>query len=166
MRIHQPGELRLGSEDMNGVLGQCASPCRSPSRGLDRECVVSVFTDRDLEFLHGTRRLGRIATVGRDGTPHVTPVGWLHNVEHDTIDVGGHDVAATKRFRDVSVSGRAAIVIDDVVSTNPWRPRAIEVPGRAEAVGDPHALIRIYPERIVSWGIEPARHSRTVPSTP
>jgi pyridoxamine 5'-phosphate oxidase family protein len=124
---------------------------------------VSVFTDRELEFLHGTRRLGRIATVGRDGTPHVTPVGWQHNVEHDTIDVGGHDVAATKKFRDVSVSGRAAIVIDDVVSTNPWRPRAIEVRGRAEAVGDPHALSRITrADRVMGHRASPPITNRAV----
>jgi hypothetical protein len=32
--------------------------------------------------------LARIATVGKDGTPHVVPVGWTDNGEQDTIDVG------------------------------------------------------------------------------
>jgi len=57
---------------------------------------------------------------------------------------------------------RAAFVIDDLVSTNPWRPRASEVRGRAEAIHEPEPTIRIYPERIVSWGIEPRRNARTV----
>lgn len=122
----------------------------------------SVFTEAELAYLHEMGRLGRIATVGSDGTPHVVPSGWAHNRELDTIDVTGHAVEETKKFRDVLRSGRAAIVIDDVASVNPWRPRAIEVRGRAEAVREPEALIRIHPERIVSWGVEDRRSARTV----
>jgi pyridoxamine 5'-phosphate oxidase family protein len=126
---------------------------------------MSVFTDRELEYLNDGRRLGRIATVGKDGTPHVVPVGWSHNTEHDTIDVGGRDFDKTKKFHDVARSGRAAIVIDDLASTDPWRPRAIEVRGRAQAIPSPHPVIRIHPERIVSWGIEPERQARTIERT-
>lgn len=123
---------------------------------------ASVFTAGELSYLHGGRRLGRIATIGGDGAPHVVPVGWSHNIEHDTIDVGGHSLADTKKFRDVARTGRAAIVIDDLASTNPFRPRAIEVRGRAEAITEPRPVIRIHPERIVSWGIDPQRNARTV----
>jgi hypothetical protein len=37
---------------------------------------MSAFTDRELEYLGERRpgRLGRIATVGKDGTPHVVTV--------------------------------------------------------------------------------------------
>jgi pyridoxamine 5'-phosphate oxidase family protein len=90
------------------------------------------------------------------------PVGWAHNAELDTIDVDGQGLERTKKFRDVERSGRAAIVIDDLASTSPWRPRAIEVRGRAEALAGPRALIRIHPERIVSWGLGPERSARTV----
>ena len=118
--------------------------------------TTSVFSQAELAYLQGGRRLGRIATVGRDGTPHVVPVGmWSYNPEQDTIDVTGHDFEQTKKFRDVARTGRAAIVIDDLAGIDPWRPRADEVRGRAEAVRDPHPLIRIYPERVVSWGLEP-----------
>jgi pyridoxamine 5'-phosphate oxidase family protein len=113
------------------------------------------FTEAELAYLQGERRLARIATVGRDGTPHVVPVGmWSYNSEHDTIDIAGRDFDQTKKFRDVDRSGRAAIVIDDLASVDPWRPRAVEVRGHAEALHDPHPLIRIHPERIVSSGIE------------
>jgi pyridoxamine 5'-phosphate oxidase family protein len=64
--------------------------------------------------LQGVRRLGRIATVGRDGTPHVVPAGWSYNPEQDTIDVSGHDFEQTKKHRDAHRTGRAAIVIDDL----------------------------------------------------
>ena len=127
---------------------------------------ASVFTPAEIAYLHDGRRLGRIATVGRDGTPHVVPSGWTHNRELDTIDVTGRAVADTKKFRDVVRSGRAAIVIDDIVSVNPFRPRAIEVRGPAEAVREPEALIRIHPQRVVSWGIEDRRMARTVNATP
>jgi pyridoxamine 5'-phosphate oxidase family protein len=122
----------------------------------------SVFTPAELAYLHEGRRLGRVATVGRDGTPHVVPSGWTHNRELDTIDVTGRAVENTKKFRDVVRSGRAAIVIDDIASVNPFRPRAIEVRGTAEAVREPEALIRIHPRRIVSWGIEDRGQARTV----
>jgi pyridoxamine 5'-phosphate oxidase family protein len=129
---------------------------------------MSVFTDHELEYL-GERRpglLGRIATVGKDGTPHVVPVGFSYNADQDTIDVGGMNFDRTKKFRDARRSGRAAIVIDDLASTDPWRPRGIEVRGRAEAIGGERPLIRIHPERVISWGIESekvgVRHSRSV----
>ncbi len=129
---------------------------------------MSAFTDNELEYLAEREpgRLARIATVGKDGTPHVVPVGWRFNRELDTIDVGGMNLPATKKFRDVRRQGRAAVVIDDLLSTDPWQPRGVEVRGRAEAIEGDRAVIRIHPERIVSWGIESQvigrRHSRTV----
>ena len=123
---------------------------------------MSVFTDAELRYLAGGRQLGRIATVGADGTPHVVPVSWIYNAARDTIDIGGHELEHTKKFRDVARSGRVAIVIDDLASTDPWHPRGIEVRGRAEAIAMPTPLIRIHPERIVSWGLERQTSARTV----
>ncbi len=119
-----------------------------------RAAHLTAFSDAELDYLTGGRRLGRLATVGADGTPHVVPVGWSYNPEHDTIDVGGRDLPPTKKFRDVARSGRAAIVIDDLASVTPWRPRAVEVRGVAEALEGPPAVIRIHPGRIVSWGLD------------
>jgi pyridoxamine 5'-phosphate oxidase family protein len=123
---------------------------------------MSVFTQAELRYLAGGRQLGRIATVGADGTPHVVPVAWIYNAARETIDVGGHELERTKKFRDVDRTGRVAIVIDDLASTYPWRPRGIEIRGRGEAIALPTPLIRIHPERIVSWGIDAPRSARTV----
>jgi pyridoxamine 5'-phosphate oxidase family protein len=48
---------------------------------------MSIFSKQEAAYLQGDRKLGRIATVGKDGTPHVTPVGWSYNVTEDAIDV-------------------------------------------------------------------------------
>src|SRR5215469_14380629 len=92
---------------------------------------MSVFTDKELEYLAG-QRLGRIATVGPDGQPHVVPTSFRYNPEHDAIDVGGLRMSQTKKLRDVQRTGRASIVIDDVLP--PWQPRMIEVRGTAAVV--------------------------------
>ena len=97
------------------------------------------------------------------------PVGWRFNRELDTIDVGGMNLPRTKKSRDVRRNGHAAIVIDDLGSVDPWQPRGIEIRGRAEAIEADRALIRIPPDRIVSWGFKNPevgrRHSRDVTVT-
>ena len=123
---------------------------------------MSVFRESELAYLAGGRQLGRLATVGADGTPHVVPVAWIYNAVRDTIDIGGSDLAETKKFRDVARSGRAAIVVDDVGDGGDWQPRGIEVRGRGEAIAMPTPLIRIHPERIVSWGLPGGRSARSV----
>ena len=117
--------------------------------------MTSAFSESELDYLLGERRLARIATVGSDGTPHIAPVGYSYDAAHDAIVVGGRTMEQTKKYRDVERTGRAAIVIDDVLP--PWQPRGVEVRGRAEAVASPEPLIRIHPERIVSWGMDSGR---------
>jgi pyridoxamine 5'-phosphate oxidase family protein len=105
-------------------------------------------------------RLGRLATVDAHGQPHVVPVGWSYNAELDTIDIGGHDFARTRKFRSVQQHPLAAFVVDDVLP--PWRPRAVQVRGPAEAIAaarssdgqPPRPIIRITPTKVVSWGLE------------
>jgi len=121
---------------------------------------MSVFTDKELDYMAG-QRLGRIATVGPDGQPHVVPTSFRYNPEYDAIDVGGFRMSQTKKLRDVQRTGRASIVIDDVLP--PWQPRMIEVRGTASvATSGGKALserfedtvVRIQPTRIISYGID------------
>ncbi len=114
---------------------------------------MSVFSEEELDYLKGERRLARIATVGPDGMPHIAPVGWSLGDGDRVIEVSGRNFAATKKFRDVARTHRAAIVIDDVLP--PWQPRGVEVRGRAEAIEAPEPLIRIHPERVIAWGLSP-----------
>jgi pyridoxamine 5'-phosphate oxidase family protein len=132
---------------------------------------MSVFTDDELEYL-AHQRLGRIATVGPQGQPHVVPTSFRYNAEHDAIDVGGLRMSQTKKLRDVQRTGRASIVVDDVLP--PWQPRMIEIRGTATVVPDggkalnerfDDTIVRIRPTRIIAFGIDPgssAANARTV----
>ena len=123
---------------------------------------MTELTEPQIAYL-ASQRLGRIATAGADGKPHVVPTSYRFNAELGTVDVGGHHVSTTKKFRDVQANAWAAIVVDDLVSIDPWTPRMLEIRGRAEAVatggaalgpGFGDAFIRIYPEKVNSFGIE------------
>ena len=123
---------------------------------------MSNFTEKEIEYLRG-QRLGRVATVGSDGSPHVVPVGFRVDADGEAIEVGGHGMGGSKKWRDLQANPSIAVVIDDLESVNPWTPRGIEVRGRAELHSDggekfgpgwDAAWIRIVPRRIVSWGIE------------
>jgi pyridoxamine 5'-phosphate oxidase family protein len=129
---------------------------------------VGVFTEREAEYLQ-QNRLCRVATVGRDGQPHVTPSGYYYDPETDTIGIGSRDdLRTTKKFRDVWSNPLVTLVIDDFASMDPPSPRGIEIRGRAEPLAQggerlgqmiwgvdfQPAWIRITPTRIVSWGID------------
>jgi len=88
-------------------------------------------------------------------------VGFHHNAELDTIDIGGHNLGKSKKFRDAARIGRAAFVVDDVLP--PWQARGVEVRERAEVFKEGGEgvnadfgaeLIRLHPSRIVGWGID------------
>jgi len=123
---------------------------------------MAELTPAQIDYLTG-QRLGRLATAGADHKPHVVPTSFRYNADLGTIDVGGQHVHTTKKYRDVQQSGWAAIVIDDLMSTNPWQPRMLEIRGRAQALptggaglgpGFGGAFIRIHPEKVNSFGID------------
>lgn len=120
------------------------------------------FSKTELAYLSGELGqppLARLATIDSAGMPHVVPTGWSYNAELDTIDIGGHNFAATRKFRNVRGNPNVAVVIDEVLP--PWRPRAIQIRGTGEALeagqlGDadpPEAIIRVRPTTVVSWGL-------------
>jgi pyridoxamine 5'-phosphate oxidase family protein len=131
---------------------------------------MSVFTAAEIAYF-GSQRLGRIATVGESGQPHAVPVGFRYNPETDTIDIGGHGFAKSKKFRDARANPRVAFVVDDLATVSPWRPRGIEIRGVAEVLesggetfgrGYDPQIFRVRARRIVSWGLAAERRSATV----
>jgi len=122
---------------------------------------MAELTESQITYL-ASQRLGRIATAGTDGKPHVVPTSFRYNADLGSIDVGGMHVATTKKYRDVTANGFAALVVDDLASVDPWRPRMLEIRGRAEPIesggesfgpGFGSAFIRIHPDKINSFGI-------------
>ncbi len=119
-----------------------------------------LFSDAEVAFL-ASQSVGRLATVHPDGTLQVNPVGFTYNAELDTFDIHGFRISVSRKFRNVAANGRAAFVVDDVPSIDPWRVRCLEVRGFAEAITAAvqtqeqldNAVIRIHPERIISFGI-------------
>lgn len=122
------------------------------------------LTQPEIEYLT-SQRLARIATVAPDGQPQVNPTSFHYNAELGTVDIGGLGMGKTKKFRNVQASGKAALVVDDIASVDPWVVRGVEIRGDAEALTDqdPYRrgfsgeLIRIHPRRIISWGLDGER---------
>jgi pyridoxamine 5'-phosphate oxidase family protein len=123
---------------------------------------MSVFSEKELEYLK-SQKLGRIATSGPGGQPHVVPVTFRVDPETEAIEIGGRALAKSKKFRDLRENPRVAFVVDDLASVQPWTPRGVEIRGHAELFeeggdrfgpGWDPAWIRIVPERVISWGID------------
>lgn len=125
---------------------------------------LSVFTDAEIDYLRNQFH-AYVATIGPDGQPHVVPVTYTYNSDEDTIDIGGMNFGATKKWRDAQRNQKVTFLVDDVLQ-NPRRARALEVRGTAE----PHEMggdainprfpkfapqfLRVRPKRIVSWGLQ------------
>lgn len=124
------------------------------------------FTNSELEYLSG-QHLGRMATIQPDGTLQVSPVVFKYNAEYESIDVSGYNLTKSRKFKNIADNGKVAFVVDDLASVQPWRPRCVEIRGHAEALADAVGgpIIRIHPQRVISFGIDetdtPA-HSLTV----
>lgn len=115
--------------------------------------------------------LARLATVDRGGAPQNNPVGVFLDGETGDIIIGGHAMGASRKFRNVQANGQVALVIDDLVSRDPWTVRGLEIRGTAVALEDvdppvpfmSREVIRITPTWVTSWGVDPeapGRYSR------
>ena len=126
------------------------------------------FSEEEITYLR-TQRLARIATVAPDGQPDVVPVGYQFDGTY--LYVGGMDPVKTRKFRNVQAGNpKVALVIDDLLSVNPWTPRYLRIYGTAELVArhegqfGPGHYMRITPTVSWSWNIEgrPLTHDRKV----
>jgi len=125
--------------------------------------LTSPLSDDVVKYL-SSQRLGRLATVDGHGAPQNNPVGFRYNADLGTIDVGGRNMGASRKFRNLATNPKVAFVVDDIASVQPWRVRCVEIRGRAEALRDqvPYMagmsaeIIRIYPDRVISFGLGPA----------
>lgn len=99
-----------------------------------------VLSSAELEFLR-SQRIGRFATVGPSGWPHVAPVMYAVDDEGALeFDVDG------VKLRNLTAEPRAAMVVD---AMGPKRGVALQ--GHARLIAPERA--RLEPVRKFSWGL-------------
>ncbi|MCW2560834.1 MAG: class probable F420-dependent enzyme family [Mycobacterium sp.] len=122
------------------------------------------FRPHEIEFLRATA-LGRLATIQPNGTLQNSPVGFSFDETRGTIDIFGFHMSKSQKYRNIAANPTVAFVVDDIVSTDPWRVRCLEIRGTAEQAEAPPsegdagdqldtAIIRITPRRIIGFGID------------
>ncbi|MDG4665540.1 PPOX class F420-dependent oxidoreductase [Mycobacterium sp. 236(2023)] len=112
------------------------------------------FTAFEIDFMKQAD-LGRLATIQPDGTPQNSPVGFSYNEELGTIDIGGYEMAKSRKYRNLAANDRVAFVVDDITSRDPWRVRCLEIRGTAaQAEVDGASIIRVTPHKVISFGID------------
>jgi pyridoxamine 5'-phosphate oxidase family protein len=117
------------------------------------------FTDAEIAYL-SSQPLARLATLGEDEQPDVVPVAFEFDGTYFWVGGGGQSVLATRKIRNVRAGRhKVALVVDDMVSFDPFITRAIRVYGVAEPpverVGmvGPGFYLRITPTVSWSWNM-------------
>jgi pyridoxamine 5'-phosphate oxidase family protein len=120
------------------------------------------FTPEEIAYLR-SQPLARLATRSPDGQPDVVPVAFEFDGEGFWIGGSGASVLATRKVRNVRAGCReVALVVDDMMSFDPFIARGIRVYGVAEEpiertgmVGPGHYM-RVTPKVSWSWNMEGA----------
>lgn len=119
------------------------------------------FTAEEIAYMR-SQPLARVATLSPDGRqPDVVPLAFEYDSTYFWVGGTGAAVAGTRKFRNVRAGHReVALVIDDLVSLDPFIARGVRVYGRAEEpverVGmvGPGLYMRITPTVSWSWNME------------
>lgn len=117
------------------------------------------FTAEEIAYLR-SQPLARLATVGPGGQPDVVPVAYEFDGERFWVGGPGESERATRKVRNICAGNDlVALVVDDLVSFDPFVARCIRVYGRAqgpeERVGmvGPGLYIGITPSVSWSWNM-------------
>jgi PPOX class probable F420-dependent enzyme len=134
------------------------------------------MSPEEVDSFLAAQRTCRVATVGGDGAPHVTPLWFVW----DGSALWLTSVVRSQRWTDVQRDARIAVVVD--TGDDFMELRGVELRGRAEPVGEVpragepmaeldtperlyadkyaggqivhdgrHAWLRVVPDKIVSW---------------
>jgi len=120
-----------------------------------------MLSQAEVDYLK-TQRLARVATASKSGRPEVSPVGFEFDGRYFWIGSHSQEIFfRTRRYRNITGgNSNVSLVVDDLASIDPWRPRGIKVAGKAEVTDHVGMFgkgkyLRITPKVTVSWGIEP-----------
>lgn len=133
---------------------------------------MSLFTDREIGFLQ-RHRVGRLATAGRSGQPHVVPVLYRFDPERGSFGIAARELPERGQdrlyLRHAATNPRVAFVVDEVTS-DPWTPRGVTIKGAAtvhaeggERLGFGRRWLEIAPEWVSSWGVDTDPFEPAVP---
>lgn len=117
------------------------------------------FTDEEIAYLR-SQPVARLATVGSETQPDVVPLAFEFDGADFWVGGSGDSVRRTRKIRNIEAGRRqVALVIDDLVSLDPFIARGIRVYGTAEGpiertglVG-PGFYLRITPTVSWSWNL-------------
>lgn len=124
------------------------------------------FTPAEVAYLT-SQPLARFSTVSPDGQPDVVPVAFELDDTSIWIGGSGESFLRSRRARSITAGRREiALVVDDLVSFDPFIARGVRVYGTAEEpverVGliGPGWYIRVTPTVSWSWNLDglPAGH--------
>jgi pyridoxamine 5'-phosphate oxidase family protein len=96
--------------------------------------------EAELSFLR-SQRIGRLATVGPSGFPHVMPVMY-EVLEDGSLEFDADGI----KLRNLTAEPRAALVVDAM-----GPKRGVSIQGVASLVG--HERARLRPRWSFSWGL-------------
>lgn len=125
---------------------------------------MGFLTEKEKEYLQ-TQQLGRLATSGKTGVPHVVPTGFHLDPDTDSIKFGGHAYRGQDRLyiRHLMINPHAAFVVDDLVTEPTWTPRGVtlkgsvrihETGGESLGPGFGPRWVELDPNWVASWGID------------
>jgi pyridoxamine 5'-phosphate oxidase family protein len=135
-----------------------------------------IFTEVERRYL-AAHPLGRLASIGPQGAPHIHPVALWVNPDTETIDIGGPDLGRSQKFRNVQADSRISLVVDDQatpeesVGPGGQTGRGLEIRGTVEILVGQQPLIpdfsaevlRVHPRKILAWNLDgPGRNTRTL----
>lgn len=117
------------------------------------------FTPEEIAYLQ-SQPLARFATFSTEGQPDLVPVGFEFDGTHFWIGGPGPSFSRTRKIRNIAAGNRkVALVIDDLVSFDPFIARGVRVYGTAEPpverVGmiGPGFYVRIAPTESWAWNM-------------
>jgi pyridoxamine 5'-phosphate oxidase family protein len=140
-----------------------------------------IFTNKEKEYI-GSQIIARIATTNcqiseaekGDGTESneksqtdVVPVGF--DFDGECFYIGGMNLFKSLKYKNTIKNNKVALVIDDLLTINPWKPRGIRIYGTADLINrrggymsfiykfqsqSQSPYLRIKPTKKWSWGIE------------
>jgi len=117
------------------------------------------FTPEEIAYLR-SQPLARLATLAADGQPDLVPVGLEFDGTAFWVGGPGESFLRTRKVRNVETGSRkVALVVDDLLSFDPFIARGIRIYGTAEppvervgAIG-PGNYLKITPTESWAWNM-------------